>query len=150
VAVHELLEPDHGLVRAQYGGRFLAFGSAAAQIKAKLDDCYRKLTQYRAALDVGAAPATVAQSITQTEAGRAATRPPACDPAGPGQADEPREDRRSRARPSRPHHGRPQRRARRDADLIRDDLCGYVAERLGPPTAESHLGRGSQRVTYAS
>ena len=86
MAVHELLEPDHGLVQAQYGGRFLAFGSAAAQIKAKLDDCDRKLTQYRAALDVGAAPATVAQSITQTEAGRAATRPPACDPAGPGQA----------------------------------------------------------------
>ncbi len=71
VAVQELLEPDHGLVRAQYGGRFLASASAAAQIKAKLDGCDRKLTQYRAAVDVGADPATVAQWITQTEAERA-------------------------------------------------------------------------------
>jgi hypothetical protein len=39
---------------------------------------------------------------------------------------------------------------RRDADLMRDYLRGYVAERLGPATAGSHLGLGSQRVTYAS
>jgi len=37
---------------------------------------------------------------------------------------------------------------RRDADLICDDLCGYVAEHLGHTKAGSHLG--SQRVTYAS
>jgi hypothetical protein len=49
-------------------------GSAAAgdhEIKAKIDDCDRRLTQYRAALDAGADPASVARWITQTEAERA-------------------------------------------------------------------------------
>ncbi len=41
------------------------------EIKTKIDDCDRKLTQYPAALDAGAEPATVAQWITRTEAERA-------------------------------------------------------------------------------
>jgi hypothetical protein len=45
--------------------------TAEGEIKAKIDDCDRRLTQYRAALDAGADPATVAQWITQTEAERA-------------------------------------------------------------------------------
>jgi site-specific DNA recombinase len=46
-------------------------GTGQDEIKAKIDDCDRKLTQYRAALDAGADPATVAKWITQTEAERA-------------------------------------------------------------------------------
>jgi hypothetical protein len=55
-------------------------GAADDEINAKLDDCGRRLTQYRAALDTGADPASVAQWITQTEAGASATTPPSVQP----------------------------------------------------------------------
>ena len=41
------------------------------EINAKIADCGRKLAQYRATLDAGADPATVARWITETEAERA-------------------------------------------------------------------------------
>jgi site-specific DNA recombinase len=41
------------------------------EIDAKIAECGRKLAQYRAALDAGADPATVARWITETEAERA-------------------------------------------------------------------------------
>ena len=43
----------------------------AAEIDAQIAGCDRKLAQYRAALDAGAEPATVARWITETEAERA-------------------------------------------------------------------------------
>jgi site-specific DNA recombinase len=42
-----------------------------AEVDAKIVDCDRKLAQYRATLDAGAEPATVARWITETEAERA-------------------------------------------------------------------------------
>jgi IS6 family transposase len=42
-----------------------------AEIDARIADCDRKLAQYRATLDAGADPATVARWITETEAERA-------------------------------------------------------------------------------
>ena len=43
----------------------------AAEIDAQIAGCDRKLAQYRATLDAGAEPATVARWITETEAERA-------------------------------------------------------------------------------
>jgi hypothetical protein len=43
----------------------------AAEIDGRIAGCDRKLAQYRAALDAGAEPATVARWITETEAERA-------------------------------------------------------------------------------
>jgi hypothetical protein len=44
--------------------------AAGQETSARLADCERKLTGYRAALDSGASPATVARWITETEAER--------------------------------------------------------------------------------
>ena len=46
-------------------------GPGNAGIDTQIADCDRKLAQYRAALDAGADPATVARWITETEAERA-------------------------------------------------------------------------------
>lgn len=48
-----------------------ATDAGAAEIDAQIDGCDRKLAQYRAALDAGADPATVARWITETETERA-------------------------------------------------------------------------------
>ena len=57
------------------------------EITAKIEDCDRKLTQYRAALDAGADATTVAKWITQTEAERA--RYKSAQRAGPQEPAEP-------------------------------------------------------------
>jgi site-specific DNA recombinase len=80
-----LLEPLDGWLASKFEPRHLggtidelAAASVAheidpgnAELDAKITDCDRKLAQYRAALDAGAEPATVARWITETEAERA-------------------------------------------------------------------------------
>jgi site-specific DNA recombinase len=80
-----LLEPLDGWLASKFepchlGGTIneLAAASVAheidpgnAELDTKITDCDRKLAQYRATLDAGADPATVARWITETEAERA-------------------------------------------------------------------------------
>jgi hypothetical protein len=80
-----LLEPLDGWLASKFGSRHLRgtidelaaatiqhqTGTGNAEIDAQIADCDRKLAQYRATLDAGADPASVARWITETEAERA-------------------------------------------------------------------------------
>lgn len=73
VAPHRLAETIHDLAAAQHPGttRDTSGDEEAAR---KIAECDRKLAQYRAALDAGASPATVATWIAETEAEKAGYR----------------------------------------------------------------------------
>jgi site-specific DNA recombinase len=49
---------------------------AEDDLKAKITECDRKLAQYRATLDAGADPASVARWITEPKRSEQSTRPP--------------------------------------------------------------------------
>jgi hypothetical protein len=66
---HRMSETIHALVAAQPGDEHRSAGQPEAA--SKIAVCDRKLAQYRAALDEGASPATVAGWIAETEAEKA-------------------------------------------------------------------------------
>jgi hypothetical protein len=68
-APHRLNDTIHDLAAAQH--RDTAPASDHEEATRKIAECNRKLVQYRAALDAGASPATVAAWIAETEAERA-------------------------------------------------------------------------------
>jgi hypothetical protein len=78
-APHRLTETVRDLAAVQLSGSSMRADDD--QTARKVAECDRKLAQYRAALDAGADPATVAKWITETEAEKASyallTRPPA-------------------------------------------------------------------------
>ena len=78
-APHRLTETVRDLAAVQLSGSSMRAGDD--QTARKVAECDRKLAQYRAALDAGADPATVAEWITETEAEKASyallTRRPA-------------------------------------------------------------------------
>jgi site-specific DNA recombinase len=69
-APHRMSDTLHALAEARQPGTRSA--SAEEAIAGKIAECDRKLAQYRAALDAGANPATVAGWIAETEAEKAA------------------------------------------------------------------------------
>lgn len=69
-APHRLTETIHDLAAAQHPGTAAHAGDNEETAR-KITECDRKLAQYRAALDAGASPATVAAWIAETEAERA-------------------------------------------------------------------------------
>jgi site-specific DNA recombinase len=69
LAPHRLSQAIRALPDAQPGGSRAS--QAPAEAAAKIAECNRKLARYRAALDAGASPATVAGWITETEAEKA-------------------------------------------------------------------------------
>jgi site-specific DNA recombinase len=68
-APHRMGETIRALVDAQPGDELR--GSGQEEAAGKIAECDRKLAQYRAALDAGASPATVAGWIVETEAEKA-------------------------------------------------------------------------------
>ena len=70
LAPHRMSDTLHALAEARQPGTRPA--SAEEAIASKIAECDRKLAQYRAALDAGANPTTVAGWIAETEAEKAA------------------------------------------------------------------------------